>query len=146
MTTCWTHRGKFTTNLRCTTNQNQVVPVRVVHANESCHTYEWVMSHIHTRRVAYVNKSRHAYNKLIVYVMSRHDFSFTRSFLNIIMFGWYHHVWMISSCLDDTCNHPTRMRLGKSTSPQQVIRISWHGVATMSRLPKNISLFCKRAL
>jgi len=36
---------------------------RVPHMNKSCHTYEWVMSHIWTSHVTHMNESCHTYNE-----------------------------------------------------------------------------------
>ena len=43
--------------------------------NESCHTYEWVMSHIWMSHVTHMNESRHTYEWVMSHI-------------------WTHHIWM----------------------------------------------------
>ena len=44
----------------------------VTHMNESCHTYEWVVSHIWMRHVTNTNELCHTYERVISHVGMRH--------------------------------------------------------------------------
>jgi len=43
---------------------SQIWMSHVTHMNESCHTYEWVMSHIWTRHVTHMTESCHRYSHI----------------------------------------------------------------------------------
>jgi len=57
----------------------------VTHMNESCHTYEWVMSHIWMSHVTHMNESCHIYE----WVMSQH---------NSCIFCPHFHPWLVHIC------------------------------------------------
>jgi len=44
----------------------------VAHMNESCHTYEWVMSHIWTSHVTHMNESCHTYACVMSHIWTSH--------------------------------------------------------------------------
>jgi len=44
----------------------------VTHTNESCHTYEWVMSHIRMSHVTYMNESCHIYDWVMSHIRMSH--------------------------------------------------------------------------
>jgi len=44
----------------------------VTHMNESCHTYEWVMSHIWMSHVTHMNESCHTYEWVMSYIWMSH--------------------------------------------------------------------------
>ena len=44
----------------------------VIHMNESCHTYEWVMSHIWMSHVTHMNESRHKYKWVMLHIRMSH--------------------------------------------------------------------------
>ena len=76
----------------------------LTHVNESCQTYEWVMSHIWMSQVTHMNEPWHIWT----------------SHVNEPWHAWTNH-----------CKYDWVMA---------------YVVVTISRLPKNICLFCKRAL
>jgi len=121
--------------------------------NDLCPTYEWVMSHIRISHVTHVNESCHLQPSLC----------FTCRWL----LGW--HIWMVfvpymneSRPTNDWVRSHVRMgwvmfltrmsdfqRMYESCHTQPWIPstyrwlLGWHGVATISRLLKITSLFCR---
>jgi len=64
----------------------------VTRMNESCHTYEWVMSHVWMRRVTRTNESCHTYEWIMSHVWMRHV---TRMSASCHTYEWVvSHVWM----------------------------------------------------
>jgi len=96
------------------------------HKNESCHTYEWVMSHKSMRHVTHISASCHTHQC----VMSHTSM---------------HHVTHINaSCHTYQCvvAHISQ-GIREWHLMQSLHLISWSGVATISRLLKIIGLFCR---
>jgi len=63
------------TNESCHTYEwvmSQMRMSHVTHMNESCHTYEWVMSHIQMSRVTHTNESRHTYEWVMSHIWMSH--------------------------------------------------------------------------
>jgi len=44
----------------------------VTHMNEPCHTYEWVMSHIWTSHATHMNESCHTYERVMSHISMSH--------------------------------------------------------------------------
>jgi len=107
----------------------------VTHMNESCHThewvhtYEWVMSHTWMSHVRHMSESCHTQNE------SCHTYEWVMS-----------HTWMSHvKHKNEPCH--THEWVMSHTWMSHVTRMSpFYGVATISRLLKNLGLFCIGAL
>ena len=64
--------------------------------NESCHTYEWVMSHIQTSHVTHMNESCHTYEWVMSHIWMSHVTHMKESFTHV--------TWLIRMC-DVTDSH-----------------------------------------
>jgi len=64
------------TNESCNTYEWVMSHIRMSHVtrmNESCHTYEWVMSHVWMSHVTHTNESCHTYEWVMSYTWVSHD-------------------------------------------------------------------------
>jgi len=93
-------------------------PSRISHVtpmNESCHTYEWAMSHIWMSHVTYMNESYHTYE----WVMSHMNESF-HTYEACYSYEWVtSHIWT---------RHATHMKVSCHTWKRHVTYMneSWH--------------------
>jgi len=81
----------------------------VAHMNESCHTYEWVMSHIWMSHAAHMNESCHTYEWVMPHIWLSHVTHMTescRTYEWVMSHVWMSHVThMNESCHTyETCN------------------------------------------
>jgi len=116
---------------------HQTIPVfwmsHVTHMDASCHTYEWVMSHMWMGHVSlfmqyfWMRQYHVTYRTRIVYDR-------TRSIGHV--FYMIEHILSANSAI---------VR-GGGYALIYAILLNAYKVATISRIPKNIGLFCKRAL
>ena len=103
------------------------------HMDESRPTYGWVMSQMKMRYITHTNESCHTYEWVMSHI-NRANALLLRLVNNTHMdesrpaYEWV--ISPIGMCCITHTNKPSH----------------WYGVATMSRLLKNIGLFCKRAL
>ena len=110
------------------------------HMNESRHTYEWVTSHIWMRHVAHMNESHHTYewdtSHTYEWVTSHIWMSHvTRTNESRHTYEWVtSHTWM---------SHVTHANESRHTHALMSRDMCDYGVATISRLLKNIGLFCR---
>ena len=63
-----------------------------MHVNESCHTYEWVMSHLWTRHATHMNESCHTYEWVVSHIWMSHVTHMNES---CHTYEWVmSHIWM----------------------------------------------------
>ena len=101
----------------------------VTQMNESRHTYEWVTSHIWMSHVTHMNESCHSHEWVMSHIWTSHV---THMNVQQVIRG-------VNNCW-------TWRRNGFFAADRWVLVFSNYGVATTSRMLKNIGLFCKRAL
>ena len=74
----------------------------VTHMNESCHTYEWVMSHIWMGHVTHMNESCHTYAWVMSHIRMHHVTHMNKSCYTyecVMSHIWMSHVtYMNASC------------------------------------------------
>jgi len=113
--------------------------------NESCHTYEWVMSHIWMSHVTHTNASRHTHECVMAYIWMSDTPYFNESHEWVTPHTYMRHTHTYTS-------HATHMNEWYHTFKGVIwVRHTSHthqtyGVASLSRIDKIIGLFCKRAL
>jgi len=121
--------------------------IYITHMNESRHTREWFMSH-----------TGMSHDALILHIWMSHSTHVSEScriYEGAMAHSYYTYEWVTAQ----RESHVTHMNeswlidithMNKSCHTcewvMSLTQMFWCGVATISRLPKNIDLFCKRAL
>jgi len=126
----------------------------VTRMNESCHTFEWVMSiyecvmsHVWMSHVTRMNESRHTYEWVTSHIRMSHVAHIRISHVTHISMS---HVTHMNDSRHTNERVMSYMRMRHRTShviyESVTCLVPVYGVATISRLFKIIGLFCKRAL
>ena len=113
----------------------------VPYMNESCPIYEWVMSHIRASHVPYLSESRHTYMNETSRHIYMNETLYEHNLVNFEVETLIKNVVRIS--------RTWRLNISKYYRVTRQLRVfcrTSYGVASDSRIDKNISLFCKRAL
>jgi len=97
------------------------------HMNESCHTYEWAMSHIWMSHATHMNNECDTYERRmrLLQIWGSYDYLAPSNYTSLLQKS---PIKETIFCTNDACDS------------------YGYGVATVSRLLKITSLFCKRAL
>ena len=68
----------------------------VTHRNESCHTYEWVMSHMEMSHVTHMNELCHTYEYMRCSSHMNEPLTSDISFISVtwLIHMWWSHLWM----------------------------------------------------
>jgi len=90
----------------------------VTHMNESWHTYEWIMPHIWMSHVADVNESSHIWMRDVTYGYSRFQ-SWCSRLLRCVIESRHTHEWVMSHAWK--C-HVTHMNVSFRTPPNEARR------------------------
>jgi len=91
---CFTHYTGATLGASPVTQMNLVTRMNELfsHRNESCHEYEWVMSHIRISHVTHTNESCHAYEWVLSQIWMSLVIHINESYHT---YEWaVSHVWM----------------------------------------------------
>jgi len=83
----------------------------VTRVNESCHTYEWVMSHIWMSHVTHASESCHTYEWVMLHVWVSHEWDLSHIWTRHVTNRSFHthqsvmsHIWMSLTYIDGSCH------------------------------------------
>jgi len=75
---------------------DNVLQWHVTDTNVTCHTYEWVMSHICTNQVTHMNESHHTYEWVMSDIWTRVMYPFLKHVFTLrVMYRFLKHVFIL---------------------------------------------------